>query len=184
MGRDPGSKAVSGEMRNMISGIDTMVLIYAGVVPIKDGMEIDPDLVHRSKALLHMLTRKNSTIILPSIAIAELLVPVPTTKHGIFLSTLQQFFLCVPFDVKAASIAADLFAEHSKMERSEKYTKRQILKADVLIIATAKSAGATDFYTHEPFCRRLASKVMNAHPLPTQDPDDIFLMGDIRRGDL
>lgn len=168
----------------MIVGIDTMVLIYAGVVPAKDGAQIDQDLTVRAKILLHMMQRQSATIVLPSVAVAELLVPIPTAKHGAFLSNLQTYFLCPAFDLKAASIAADLFAEHSKLERTERYTNRQTLKADVLIIATAKSAGATKFYTHETPCRRLASKVMNAYALPDRDPGDMFLADDIRRGEV
>jgi hypothetical protein len=159
-------------VRIVSSGIDTMVLIYAGVVPTNPGVQIDADLRLRAKLLLHMLTNAGATIILPA------------AKHGEFLAALQSHFVCAPFDVKASSIAADLFAEHAKLDRTAKYTSRQVLKADVLIIAAAKSAGATDFYSHEKQCRTLASKVMQAHDLPTHDPNDMFLMDDIKRGEV
>jgi hypothetical protein len=118
------------------------------------------------------------------VAAAELLVPIPKAKHGEFLAKLQTHFVCSPFDAKAASVAANLFAEHMKFDRSEKYTSRQVLKADVLIIASANAAGATVFYSHEKKCRTLASKVMKSEDLPTRDPNDIFLVDDIKRGEV
>jgi hypothetical protein len=54
----------------------------------------------------------------------------------------------------------------------------------VLIIASANAAGATIFYSHEKQCRKLASQVMKSEDLPTRDPDDIFLVDDIKRGEV
>jgi len=53
-----------------------------------------------------------------------------------------------------------------------------------MIVASAKSAGATEFFTHDRKCRALAALVMKAHDLPTRDPNDMFLLGDIERGDV
>jgi hypothetical protein len=97
-----------------------MVLIYAGVVPTKPDVNIPDELRVRAKLLLCMLQKdRESTIILPAVAVAELLVPIPKAKHGEFLAQLQTHFVCAPFDAKAASVAANLFAEHMKFDRSE-----------------------------------------------------------------
>jgi hypothetical protein len=53
-----------------------------------------------------------------------------------------------------------------------------------MIIASAKAAGATEFYTSDRKCRTLASTMMNGCDLPNHDPNDMFLKGDIERGEL
>ena len=40
-----------------------------------------------------------------------------------------------------------------------------------------------EFYSHDRDCRALASLVMTSHDLPTCDPQDMFLLDDIRRGE-
>jgi hypothetical protein len=53
-----------------------MILVYAGIVPSKNS---DPQLAElrvRATQLLDRLSQEEATIILPTIAIAELLVPV------------------------------------------------------------------------------------------------------------
>jgi len=53
-----------------------------------------------------------------------------------------------------------------------------------MIIASAKAAGATEFYTSDQRCRKLAGLVMVGKDLPKRDPDDMFLENDIRRGEV
>lgn len=173
----------------MIVGIDSMVLIYANAVPVKSQSKRSKEfeeLSVRAKLLLHILTKskKDVQIVLPTVAIAELLTPVQKHLKGNLTSELSKMFICAPFDLHAASIASDLWAAHGSTSERLKYKNRHLLKSDVMIIGSAMSAGATDFYTHDKKCRELASIVMNAHDLPTHDPDDMFAADDIRRGDL
>src|SRR5262249_36340440 len=49
----------------------------------------------------------------------------------------------------------------------EDQSDRKILKSDILIVASAKVAGATEFYSHESKCWRLAAEAgMAAFDLP------------------
>jgi hypothetical protein len=100
------------------------------------------------------------------------------------IATLSERLVCPSFDLHAAAIAADLWAQHQKLPADLQYTKRHVLKADVMIVASAKAIGATDFYTHDKRCRALAGIMMTAHDLPTDDPDDMFILNDIKRGDV
>jgi hypothetical protein len=170
----------------MIIGIDSMVLIYAEIVPSKDGKRSKDfnDLRTRSRLLLIMAERKKHKILLPTVAISELLVPVPLAQQGPLIALLQQKFICPPFDLPAASIAAALIARHKKLPQDQRYDQRDVVRADAMIIASSKAAGATDFYSHDRKCQTLAGLVMNAHDLPTRDPDDMFLAGDIARGEV
>lgn len=158
-----------------------MVLIYAGIVPVKKTSTVAPELSLRAKLLLHML--RDSIVILPTIAVSELLVPVPAAKKGVLVAELQTRFLCPQFDIQAAAIAADLWAKHRKLPKDSQYKQRQVLRADSMIIATCKASGATVFYSHDSGCRDLANLVMKGHGLPKDDPTDMFIKNDIERGE-
>ena len=170
----------------MSAGLDSMILIYAGVVPsdAKKRPATWEDLRVRSKIRLHQLAKQDEPVLLPTIAVSELLIPVPAADRGALIAAIQEQFVCPPFDLPAAAIAADIWAEHSKLPQDLQYTNRRTLKADALIVASAKSAGATDFFTNDRKCRALAKIVMRVHDLPKYDPDDMFLLDDIKRGDL
>jgi predicted nucleic acid-binding protein len=165
-----------------IAGIDTMVLIYAGIVPAKKTSKVAPDLSLRAKLLLHML--RDSIVILPAIAVSELLIPVPASKKGVLVAELQTKFLCPPFDLQAAAIASELWAKHKKLPKDSQYKQRQVLRADSMIIATCKASGATAFYSHDADCRALANLVMKGNDLPKDDPTDMFIKKDMERGDV
>jgi predicted nucleic acid-binding protein len=131
-----------------------------------------------------MVHNHKGVIILPVIAISELLVPVPDANKGAVIATLEKLFLCAPFDVQAASIAAELFAKRDKIPQKQRYDKRYVLKADAMIIASAKAAGATEFYTHDESCRALAKLEMASYDLPTGkgSMEEIFIASDIKDG--
>ena len=60
-----------------------MVLIYVGIIPKNPGSQQTPkqqDRTVRAKLLLHLL--RNDTVVLPTISVAELLVPVPDRQKG------------------------------------------------------------------------------------------------------
>ncbi|OHB68289.1 MAG: hypothetical protein A2V70_20405 [Planctomycetes bacterium RBG_13_63_9] len=165
-------------------GIDSMVLVYAGLVPRKSNEKSEDikELSLRAKLLLHM--KRRDTIVLPTTAMAEVLVPVPEEQRGRVVAILSNMFFVASFDKPSAVIAADLWARHKKLPPDLQYKRRHVLKSDAMIIATAKSAGASEFYTHDRNCRALASLVMTAPSLPENDPDDMFLRGDIERGEV
>ena len=133
----------------MIAGIDAQILIYAGVAPRKNA--VDERLEERAQILLHTL--RKDIVVLPLVAVSELLIPVSLAKRGLLMTTLDELFLCKEFDQQAAAIAADIWSRHKEIPADQQYKDRHILRADSLIVATAKAANATVFYTHDRDCR-------------------------------
>lgn len=164
--------------------IDAMVLVYAGIVPQKhhDDSNSLRELQVRSKILLHM--NRDKTVVLPTIAVAEVLAPVPSRDKGKIISALSDSFVLADFNIQAASIASGLWANHKKLPDNQQYKNRTVLKADCMIVASAMSVGATEFYTSDKRCRKLANLVIKGCDLPTDDPDDMFLKTDIESGDF
>lgn len=172
----------------MICGIDSNVLIYAGVVPCKGKQPAErKDLTVRAKLLLNMLRNpKEVTIILPAISLAELLVPVPPSQKGTLIAELMRRFVIAPFDLHASTIASELWANHKKLPRDQQYKDRNVLKSDVMILGSARAVGATKFYTNDKDCRALANTLLDGFglPLPKRDPTDMYAADDIQRGEL
>ena len=177
-----------GRRRTRIVGIDAMILIYAGIVPSKDASPAGSELARlklRAGMLFDHFARDDATIILPTVAIAEVLVPVPDSASGLLIQSLSENFLCPAFDMHAADIAAKLWAKHKKLPKDQQYKDRHVLKADAMIIASAKAAGAAEFYSNDGDCRKLAKLIMDADGLPTRarDLEDVFVESDIRSGE-
>ena len=162
--------------------IDAMVLIYAGIVPQlnkADSKKLN-DLTLRSKILLHI--HRKDMLVLSTIAVAEILVPVPKKEKGKLISILSERFVLADFNAQAAAIAAEIWSEHKKLPADMQYKKRLVLKADSMIVASAKAVGADEFYTSDNNCRKLAKLVMDGYDLPKDDPNDMFLKRDIEDG--
>jgi predicted nucleic acid-binding protein len=161
----------------MSVGVDTMVMIWGlkKVNPRTTPQNV-AEMCERAAILFQNL--KNQRIIVPTIVVAELLCGIAPKDHGSFVAEIQQRFFCPPFDLGACALSAKLWQFHKGLPDEEKITSRPLLKADIMIVATAKTAGARRFYSHEPTCRKLAQEAqMEALPLPTHrenvldDPD-------------
>ena len=93
---------------------------------------------------------------------------IEPSHHGTFLAELNDQFHLAVFDLRAAALAAMLFQQSESLPK-EAGVARACIKADILIVASAKVAGATQFYSHEPRVRKLAVLAgMEGKNLPTQ----------------
>jgi predicted nucleic acid-binding protein len=159
----------------MTAALDTMTMIWGlqGIEP-RGGNPRQKNLTEmqqRSVILLDMLDEKNETIIVPSVMVAELLVKVEIADQGNYLAELQKRFFIPLFDLPASALAASLWLRHKGLPKDEQIT-RTTLKSDVMIVATAKVAGASTFYSNDRKCRKLASLAgMEALDLPISHPN-------------
>lgn len=159
----------------MSVAIDTMIVIWSLGKPHKGAKKTSrqkfAEMRRRSCILLETLAEASETVIVPTPAVSELLVGIESAKHGTFIAELQQRFFLPPFDIHASALAADLWQKHRKLPKEDQ-SERPRLKMDVLIVATAKVAGAVKFYSHDAKCRSLAHLAgMEAHDLPSHSED-------------
>jgi predicted nucleic acid-binding protein len=169
----------------VIFGIDTQILIYAEAVPPKNGNRCKEfaELQERAKLLIYKAADDGDTIVLPAVVISELLVPVPSSQRGAVVQVLEKTFQCPPLDIPAATIAADLWSKFRSLPEGQTVNiSRNVLRADALIVASARAANATHFYSHDAQCRKLAELAgMKALDLPVAtEMNDHFLVSDIR----
>jgi hypothetical protein len=164
--------------------IDTMILIWGlksthvkGARPTTQDVR---DLRRRSIILLDQLAASEETVFLPTVALAEFLLGVDPTDHGSVIADLQERFVVRPFDLPAMSWAARLWLMHRELPKAAQIG-RVCLKADVMIVATAKAAGVSVFYSHESKVRKLAELAgMTAKDLPTHS-ENLFADEEARR---
>lgn len=159
--------------------LDTNILIYASKQP----QEADPGGYHQSARELiagFETQQKDKRVILPSLCLAEYLTPVPKSKRNAVLKNLEAWSFIAGFDARAANITADLMHdvfEDWKNERAvrpeSEYAQRprQMIKSDVIVLATAIAHGGTILYTtDEAIFSRLAGGQIEVKSLPALQP--------------
>jgi predicted nucleic acid-binding protein len=155
----------------MTVALDTMTLIWGvqrGGNPKQSNLR---EMQCRACILIDMLQESDERVLIPCVAVAEYLTGIDPADHANSIAALQKNFFCPPFDIRATDVAAKLFLNHKNLPADEQ-TSRRTLKSDVMIVATAKTAGATTFYSHDPKCRKLAQLVgIAGKDLPTDHPD-------------
>lgn len=153
--------------------LDTMILVWGTK---KKGRQ---ELIDRALILFRQLDRQKARIVIPSVVVSEYLSYVRPDDHGNVVAELSQRFFISPFDVKCARLAAELWLDGQKRRKKGMARSRVTLRADVLIVASAKSHGAKQFWSHDGNCRKLATKAgMAAYDLPTTEEYLIDVWGE------
>jgi predicted nucleic acid-binding protein len=163
-----------------IASCDSQTLMWAfpwAMSPVKKvkkspGQDV-AEMRQRAGWLLAQLQENEVELYIPSVVVAELLAGVHPSRHVKLSSEFSKRFFCPPFDGKASPLAARLWqferglADCSTGLPEAERSLRRILKADILIVASSKEHGVTDFYSHDANCRRLAKEAgMDSHDLP------------------
>jgi predicted nucleic acid-binding protein len=162
-------------------GLDTNVLIYASKQPD----EPDPRGFNQSaRELVSQLTndktQRDKRVLVPSLCLAEYLTGIPKSKRNAVLKNLESWTFIAGFDASAAGITADLMHDVFLDWKDEKasnpesdYAKRsrQIIKSDVIVLATAIAHGGTILYTtEEVIFSRMAGGRIDVKSLPALQP--------------
>src|SRR5713101_8018830 len=151
----------------MSVAVDTMIMIW-GLKKIKPKSSRQDLVEVQARTNILFQNLKDQRIIVPATVVAELLCGIPAKEHGQFVAEIQERFFCPPFDLSACALAARLWQFQKGLQSKDKPKERSCLKADMMIVATAKVAGASKFFSHDQTCRRLAEEAgMQAFDLPT-----------------
>jgi predicted nucleic acid-binding protein len=130
-----------------------------------------------TRFFLH-LDEKNIRAIVPSVVVFEYLAGLPVEEHSASLAVFTKRFIVPAFDLKVAALAGQIYAdrEHIKSIQKEDYVgRKQFLKMDVCILATARANGATTIICHDAGLKKLSRdtpKVLTLDEYPIQT--DLF----------
>lgn len=138
------------------------------------------EMMRRAAILLADLAEAKEKIIVPAVVVTELLCGIPRDHHGEFVAELQRRFFCPPFDLRACALAAELWQQRPSSPQGP-HSQRPLLKLDVMIVATAKVAGAGVFYSNDKQCRAFAALAnLDARDLPTHS-QNLFTEAEVNR---
>ena len=131
--------------------LDTHVLIWAIKEEASPGQEA---MVPIAKRFLRKLEEDKALIIIPSVVIAELLMSVPPQYHAMTINLFQKGYVVSPFDIQSSAHFARIWrAQEEKKIIAEllnnHQAKRQELKADCMIVATAVAKNAEIIISHD-----------------------------------
>jgi predicted nucleic acid-binding protein len=147
--------------------LDTHVLIWGIQGKCSPGQEL---MVHRSKALIDRLDKGNKQMFVPTVVVGEFLAKIPIGEHQSVMGVVQKRFMVVQYDLLAAMWYARIWnmaPSTSDLDDLKKAGKsRQELKADRMIVATAKASGAECIYSHDPGVATFGRGIIEVLPIP------------------
>ncbi len=138
----------------MFVTLDTHVLIWAVKNHCTPGQE---PMLEKARKLLKYLHEQKEDVVLTAITVSEYLVGADDTTAATELQLLQQDFPILPFNTKAAKIAARLFRDREQtLGRAVQPGERTIILADTKIVATALSHNVGRIYSNDDLLRKFA----------------------------
>lgn len=144
---------------------DTSILIpwFMPIEQAKD--ELEKNKILRIKKFLKTLSKDTETLIIPAVALAEVLAGFSKESKPNITEQLKSKFKIISFDIKCAFLAANIFEDHYetikkdlKEEQKDKFDKQKV-KVDFQIIATAQSINADILYTEDNGMLRTSSRI-------------------------
>lgn len=149
---------------------DTMIVVWG----IQGWANNNQDnMIDRARQAIVKCQEDNHKIIIPSIVLAEILSGIDTEKRKDFHDLVSKNFLVIPFDTLAALEFANLWdnkvnrdkIKSSIDDKGIKITRAE-MKADLMIISTAKSKKSEFIYSHDEKLISCAEGIIDVKYLP------------------
>ena len=148
--------------------LDTHILIWGIKEQSSLGQE---EMIPRAKRFLRHLESEHNIVLVPSVVVAELLMSIPPNLHATVTNLLDKGFVIPPFDLQASTHFARIWQDKQNQGVIEQLkhnyqAKREEIKADCLIVATALSRGAECIYSYDSKLKIFASGHINVEDIP------------------
>jgi len=148
--------------------LDTHVLIW-GIQEVSTPNR--SQMIPKAKAFLTSLDLGDDQGLVPSVVVAELLLSVPPEVHTAFTTRLGGYFSTPPFDLKAATIFAQICQAKKESRIIEDLQQnldatRTELRADCMIVATAIAQNAGYIISHDAKLKRFAEGYISVYEIP------------------
>jgi len=147
---------------------DTHILIW-GVE--KTSHPQQSDMIIKTGLFLEHLKENNIEAIIPSVVLSEFLMHVPKEKIENYLSSFQKHYIIAPFDAMAAIKFAKIWQSKSDDETIKRLIndgfRKNCLKIDSMIIATAITRNAECIYSHDNGLQKFASGDIDVREVPS-----------------
>lgn len=128
------------------------------------------EMIPRAKELIRHLDEAHIHILIPSVVIAEFLLPIPPEKHALVINRFNRSFIVASFDTAAASWFSRIWQSKKEQATIDALSKngktRTELRADSLIVATAASQKADCIYSHDEGLKAFAKDYIDVEEVP------------------
>jgi len=148
--------------------LDTHILIWAIKEQASPGQE---DMVSKAQRFLKQLESQKIIVLVPSIVVAEILMPVPPELHAMVINLLDRSFVIPPFDLQASTNFAKIWQNRQhqgiveELQRNHQ-AKREELKADCMIVAIAITRGSECIYSYDNKLKLFAKGYIEVREIP------------------
>jgi predicted nucleic acid-binding protein len=149
---------------------DTMAIIWGVQKKARAGQE---HMIEWTSALLQDQKSTGVRFAITAPVLGEYLAKFDDAELPEQLAAIQKNFVVVPYDARAAGIAAQLWQRHG----GDRTVERPILKADIQIVATAQAAGIGTLYTNDSHLRRIAQGILVVKDIREPDAGTLFKDG-------
>lgn len=127
--------------------IDSCIVIW-GIK--KDSNGSDREKIPVAVNFIEECSNKNVKIVIPSIALGEVLSGCDVLRRNALLTEISKRFIVAPYDAMAALHYAEMWrSRETRINGLSEKPTRNALKADFMIIAIARAQKASCIYTSE-----------------------------------
>lgn len=150
---------------------DSQILIW-GIKKVAEPSQVE--MIERAKHFIDNLDPKGVEVVIPMVVVTELLSREPFEKQIAFLHILQTSFRLKNFDAEVALECANLLRKNWEKiieVRADTQVRKDKLKFDHIIIASAITAGASCIYSYDDDIKTFGNGVIEIReipPLPTR----------------
>ncbi len=158
----------------MIVCIDSQIFVW-GIK--KDSTAGQEDMIPKAEFFFKWVDEHKHNLLIPSIVVAEVLAPEPIEKYNDYLQIINQNFIVVNFDSRAATKYAQLLNgkfDNLKELAKENGIRREKMKFDHIVIACALIGKAKCIYTFDKGLKTFATGLIDVKelpPLPSRQAD-------------
>jgi predicted nucleic acid-binding protein len=155
-------------MQNLVC-LDSHILVWG----IKNQSEpSQKPMIEKARDFLEMLDEKKIQVLIPTVVIAEILIPEPIENQIKILNILTKNFVIGDLNVAIAQKFAQLFASNKDLNtllKEQEKLRKDKMKFDQVIVATALQYGANCIYSYDKHVKSFAKDKIEVNELP-----DIF----------
>ena len=151
----------------MILCIDAQIFVWGIKNQSSEGQE---DMVSKAITFFKWVDENKHDILFPTPVIAEILIPEPVEKHANYLEIINKNFMVGIFDVAAATKYAQILNgrfDELKTLANDNGIRREKMKIDHMIIATAICNHANCIYSYDKGLKKFAAGLIDVREFPS-----------------
>lgn len=152
-------------MQNIVC-LDSQIVIWGIKNQSSSGQVV---MIERTREFLDQLDEKGIQVLIPTIVIAEILIPEPLDNQIKILNIITEHFIVGDLTIPIAQKFAQLFSENKDLRdllKEQENLRKDKMKFDHIIIATALHYGASCIYSYDPHLKSFANNKIEIREIP------------------